>query len=151
MALIDKVAIGNRIEDLLFNYDKSILSTDMDIKTLNPLEFESFCAKILRENDWAASTTKGSGDQGIDVIAEKNGITAIFQCKKYSSPIGNKAVQEAIAGKVFASADYAFVVSNAEYTPSAKELAVKSGIHLFHYTQLKEIDQYLFKNVATSE
>ena len=64
----------------------------------------------------------------------------MFQCKLYSYPVGNAAVQEAISGKIWASADSAFVVSNADFTPSAKALAAKVGVHLVHYSMLKNLD-----------
>jgi restriction system protein len=76
-------------------------------------------------------------------VATQEGKTAVGQCKKSSSPVGNKAVQEAIAGRTYASADLAFVVSNAGFTPAAKALASKSGIHLLHYTSLPDLGSYL--------
>jgi restriction system protein len=113
------------------------------VLTLSPTEFEAYCEQLLVNSGWQSTTTKASGDQGIDILATRDGLKAVFQCKKQSSPVGNKAVQEAIAGKSFASADYAFVVSNADFTPSARELAAKSGVHLLHYSSLSCLDQYL--------
>ena len=83
-------------------YTKKKPISDQDVTSLSPTAFESYCAQLLTENGWQATTTKASGDQGIDVIATKDGIKAVFQCKKHSSPVGNKAVQEAIAGKAYA-------------------------------------------------
>lgn len=145
-SLIDKNNIISKIESMILEYEKNDTSKEIDVEQLSPVDFEAYCAKVLQGSGWNASTTKGSGDQGIDVLAYKNGVRAVFQCKKYSSPIGNKAVQEAIAGKAFASADYAFVVTNSEYTASAKELAGKAGVHLFHYSQLSNIDRYIETN-----
>ncbi len=113
------------------------------VDALEPLQYEAYCAGILNDNGWKASVTKGSGDQGIDVVATRTDIKAVFQCKKYSSPVGNKAVQEVIAGKEYASADYAFVVSNAQYTPAARELAGKAGVFLIHHSELENLGKYL--------
>lgn len=119
--------------------------TEQDVANLSPVAFEAYCARILNENGWQANTTKGSGDQGIDVIATKGKFKAVFQCKKYTSPVGNKAVQEVIAGKNFASADLAFVVSNTQYSRSAVELAHKTGVHLIHYSELVNLQSYIKK------
>lgn len=119
--------------------------TKEDVANLSPVAFEAYCARVLNENGWQANTTKGSGDQGIDVIATKGKIKAVFQCKKYASPIGNKAVQEVIAGKTFTSADFAFVVSNTHYTRSAVELARKASVHLIHYSELVDLQSYIQK------
>ena len=104
-------------------------------------EFEQNCAAALRSAGWAARTTRGSGDQGVDVIAKKNGIKVAIQCKRYAKPVGNRAVQEALAGKHFINAHWAAVVSNAAYTQSARDLASASGVRLLHYTDLMNADR----------
>ena len=51
--------------------------------------------------DWETFVTPQSGDQGADLIIEKYGLKFVVQCKFYSNPVGNKAVQEVIAAKGF--------------------------------------------------
>jgi len=95
-------------------------------------EFETFCAELLKENGYEnTEVTPGSGDQGIDVIAYKDGIKFGIQCKCYSSDIGNKAVQEAYSGKEFYGCHIGAVLSNRHFTPSAIELASKNRILLW--------------------
>jgi hypothetical protein len=108
---------------------------------MNPIEFERHCADFLNLSGWAATTTRGSGDQGIDVLAEKAGLRVVLQCKKYGRPVGNKAVQEAHAAKAFARAHKAAVVSNMGYTPAAHRLAKSTGVLLLHFTDLASADQ----------
>jgi restriction system protein len=124
-------------------YERSTPISSENASSLSPTAFEAYCVQLLVNSGWQATTTKASGDQGIDILATRDGLKAVFQCKKLSTPVGNKAVQEAIAGKSFASADYAFVVSNIDFTPSARELAAKSGVHLLHYSSLSNLDRYL--------
>lgn len=81
-----------------------------------------------------------SGDQGIDVIAEKSGTKVVIQCKLYSSNVGNSAVQEIIAGQIFENADFAAVVSNVDFTKSARQLASSSRVFLIHHEQLGELE-----------
>lgn len=90
----------------------------------------------MRLAGWVAHTTKGSGDQGIDVLAERNGIRVVLQCKRYNNSVGNKAVQEAFAAKTFANAQYAAVVTNSTFTPSARALSESTGVLLLHFTDL---------------
>ena len=118
----------------------------IDVDSLSPLEFEHYCAGILKANGWRARVTQTSGDQGIDIIAEYKGKKAVFQCKKYASPVGNKAVQEVIAGKQFTGASIAAVVSNATYTSSAKQLANTTGVYLLHHSELPQ-----FKRLVLTE
>lgn len=117
--------------------DTSALSSE------NPYDFEKQCANLLKECGWDANTTPKSSDQGVDVIATKNGKTVAIQCKLYSQPVGNKAVQEVNTGKSYYKADFAVVVSNNTYTTSARQLANNCGVLLLFYDDLKNLDKTL--------
>jgi hypothetical protein len=127
----------------LDGYESRRPTSRADIAGMSPLDFESFCATLLTGSGWSAVITKASGDQGVDIVARKKAKKAVFQCKLYSSPVGNKAVQEILAGKAYESADLAFVVSNADYTPAAVELAAATGVRLVHYSELSTLDRFL--------
>lgn len=100
-------------------------------------EFEYYCADLLKKNGFVnIEVTKGSGDQGIDIIANKNDIKYGIQCKCYASDIGNKAVQEAFAGKTYYGCHIAAVLTNRYFTKSAKELAEKNGVLLWDRSKL---------------
>jgi HJR/Mrr/RecB family endonuclease len=49
-------------------------------------------------------------------------------------------VQKSLAGKAFARADIAAVVSNGSYTRAAKELAGRNCVLLLHFIELQQID-----------
>jgi len=117
---------------------------------ISPVEFEHHCADYLSQRGWRAGTTKGSGDQGVDVLASKSGVKVVLQCKKYSKPVGNKAAQEAHAAMAFAGAHRAAVVSNAAYTTGAKQLAKATGVLLLHFTDLARADELFGVPSATS-
>ena len=106
--------------------------------------FEKWVAEALIGFGWAATVTPGSGDQGIDVIAEKDGKKLGIQCKLYSSAIGNKAVQEAHAGKSYHDTDAVAVLSNAPYTSSAKDLAKMTGVELLSHHDIPEVYEKVF-------
>ena len=107
---------------------------------LSPVDYEGLVAVRLIENGWDTRTTKGVGDQGIDVIAIRDSVKLVIQCKLYTSPVGNSAVQEIIAGRAFEDADYAAVVSNIGYTKSARQLAALANVLLLHHDELDNID-----------
>lgn len=119
-------------------------------RDMNGVEYEYYVADELRALGWAARVTVASGDQGVDVIAEKQAVKLILQCKHYSNNVGNDAVQQAIAGKTYEDANFAAVVSNAEFTSSAKQLASKGGVFLLHHSQLGEVDSLCGFSAHTS-
>lgn len=111
------------------------------IEGMSPLDYERHCAVLLTGLGWTARLTKGSGDQGADIIAEKDGVRVVVQCKRHAKPVGNKAVQEALAARNFEDADFAAVVSNAGFTTGAKELAHKGRVTLLHHSELDTLER----------
>lgn len=94
------------------------------------LEFEHWVSQRLNERNWESYVTRGSGDQGIDVVATKYGMSIGIQCKRYSGSVGNKAIQEAFSGAKHMGLNKAAVLSNSDFTKSAKELAASTGVLL---------------------
>lgn len=101
-------------------------------QVLNGYQFEQTCAKILQSKGYFdIEVTKSSGDQGVDIIASKGLVKYAVQCKYYSSPVGNKAVQEVYAGAKYYDCSNCIVMTNSTFTKSAKELAAKLGVQLW--------------------
>lgn len=95
-------------------------------------EFEFFCAELLRNRGFSeVEVTKGSGDYGVDVLAEKDGVTYAVQCKRYTMPVGVKAVQEAYAGRDYYDKMVGVVMTNQYFTAPAVEAAKKLKILLW--------------------
>lgn len=101
--------------------------------------YERFCASLLEQAGWRARATRASGDQGADVLAERDGERLVLQCKRYGKPVGNGAVQEAAAAARHWSADRAVVVSNAGFTPAARKLAASTDVLLLHHDDLGDL------------
>lgn len=120
---------------------KILIKNEMEILDQSTgLEFENEIAKILPLVGFEEVTvSKGSGDQGIDIFAKKDGENFGIQCKKYSSSVGNKAVQEVISGKEFFNLDKAIVITNSSFTVSANELAHKANVTLWNRMNLEQI------------
>jgi hypothetical protein len=108
---------------------------------MDGVEYERFVADLLSIRGWDTRLTKGSGDQGVDVVAQKQGIKAVIQCKLYSYPVGNDAVQQVIAGRTFYNGDVAAVVTNATFTGSARQLASTAHVLLLHHDQVGQLDR----------
>lgn len=109
-----------------------------DVSEVTGAEFEVICAQALEQGGWSILRKGGSGDQGVDLIATLGNLQVAVQCKRYSQPVGNKAVQEVAAGRQFEQCDLAVVVSNAGYTASARQLANALGVMLLHHSELAD-------------
>lgn len=137
IAVIQAGVISKSKEEVAPSEPEAIQNNNISIDDIEGHEFERFCAHLLRENGYERVTvTKESGDQGIDIIAYKDGVKFGIQCKCYATDIGNKAVQEAYSGKAYYNCHVGVVLTNRFFTHSAIELAQKNGILLWDRTRL---------------
>ena len=121
-------------EDIEKLNSDSEYSEDMD-----PFEYEHYCASEFNKTGWEAKATQGSSDQGVDVKATKNGIVLVAQCKKFAKPVGNKAVQEVVAGMKYYEANKGVVIAPNGFTNSAEKLAQANNIKLIHHNEIKDL------------
>ena len=124
-------------------YGTSVYSIN-DVDVMEGSEFENFIALLFSKMGYSAKTTKSSGDQGIDVIAERNNLIIGIQAKCYGGSVGNTAVQEAVAGKKYYNCNKIIVVTNNYFTASAIDLARVNNVILWDREILKDkIKDYL--------
>lgn len=117
---------------------------DMDL--MEGHEFEYYCADLLRRAGFLeVEVTRGSGDYGVDILAELGGVTYAVQCKRYDGPVGVKAVQEAYAGRDYYDRMVGAVMTNQYFTRPAVEVARKLKILLWDRgyleSMLEDIDR----------
>lgn len=121
-------------------HTQKIKNAIIDINLLsNGIEFEQFTVGLLKKLGYInVTSTQASNDYGIDVLAEKEGIKYAIQCKLYSQPVGNKAIQEAYSGKMYYNCHIGVVLTNNTFTRNAKQLAESNGILLWDKNKLEE-------------
>ncbi len=137
-----KSAVGIRTQQQAFD-NASIFENDFErysgtnailltVDLMEGIEFEHWCANLLTDLGYSnVSVTQSSGDQGVDVLAEKDGIKYAIQCKCYSKDLGNTPVQEILAGKQFYHCHVGAVMTNQYFTKGAKDLAAETGVLLW--------------------
>jgi HJR/Mrr/RecB family endonuclease len=106
-------------------------------------QYERYCAFKLEELGWSTTVTKASGDQGVDIIARRAGVVVAIQCKFYTNSVGNKAVQEVVAGGIHIGANAAVVIASSRYTDSARELAQSTKVLLITHDDIPKLDKML--------
>ena len=118
----------------------TIFQSNINYDDMDGYQFEQFCAEIMKYNGYKkVSVTQGSGDNGVDVIAYKDNLKYVIQCKCYSSNIGNKAVQEVFTGKQMYNADIAIVMTNRYFTQSAIQTAKSTNVLLWDRDKLNTL------------
>lgn len=106
------------------------------------IPFEEFLSDIFRELGYYVETTKTSGDQGVDLVLNKNQEWIAVQAKGYpNSTVGNHAIGEVVAGMKHYQCSRCVVITNSTFTRSAKELAESNQCMLIdRYMIVKLID-----------
>lgn len=127
--ILSVVAVGLILAVILLRRRRVVPS---DIDLMEGHDFEYYCAELLKRRGFQdVEVTKGSGDYGIDILAEKEGVTYAIQCKCYAAPVGVKAVQEAYAGRDYYDRMVGEVLTNQYFTQPAVEAAKKLKILLW--------------------
>ena len=102
------------------------------------VKYEEYCCKYLQEKGYTTKTTVTSGDQGADIIAERDGIKIAVQCKyRTEGSIGNDAIQQALAGKMYYDCDIALVITNVNFTSQAVSAAKKLKVKIWPNIRMK--------------
>lgn len=103
-------------------------------------EFEYACADILKANGFnKVVVTKGSGDFGVDILAEKDHEKYAIQCKCYSKTLGNKPIQEVIGGLAYYDRTVGAVMTNQYFSEGAMRLAEVNDVELWDRDVLEEM------------
>ena len=110
------------------------------------IKFENSCMQMLRSKGWQVEETSITGDQGVDLIASLQELRICIQCKDHIKPIGNRAVQEISAGKIYWKGTHAVLVSKSGFTRSAVKLAKANRVILVNDKQLVNIEEFFLHN-----
>ena len=137
------VFIASLIEKSCANIAENDSLREIDNNYIKGIRFENKCLQILKSKGWRVEQTSITGDQGVDLIASIKELRICIQCKDHIKAIGNKAVQEISAGKIYWKGTHAILVSKSGFTQSAIKLARANKVILLSDKELINIQDYL--------
>lgn len=118
-------------------YKERLLNSGIDvIDQMDGFQFESYLRQLFKSQNYKVIKTPDRKDFGADLLLEKNGTKIVVQAKRYKGNVGIKAVQEIQSAKLYYKAQEAWVMTNSNYTKSAKELAYKTNVTLLDRDRL---------------
>jgi restriction system protein len=92
---------------------------------------------VLREVGWNATVRSDPDGPYTDVVAWRRGRAMTLRCLPDHVPIDEQAVEEACLTRERERADLGVILSNAVFTPAARQLAAQMGIDLVHEDELR--------------
>jgi restriction system protein len=110
-----------------------------EIDSMDGVQFEHYLKELYKSKGYRVELTPTTGDFGADLILNKDGKRFVVQAKRYSKPVGIKAVQEVVSAIKMYRATEAWVVTNNVYTKAAIELAKTHDVVLIGREQLIDL------------
>jgi Restriction endonuclease len=108
-------------------------------RALRGIPFENFLEEVFEVLGFVVETTKITGDQGIDLIVSRSGERLSIQIKGYEGSVGNDSVQEAVAGMIHYRCHRCAVITNSQFTRTARDLAQGTGCILIDGSMIPDL------------
>ena len=147
--LSDHLSTKNKVYAKLLEYDndlRSYLKTQKDYwKSLSGKEFEKELANIYNLHGYTTELTPSSGDRGIDIILNKNGIKKIVQCKAHSKPVGPATVRDLYGTLIASKAHTAILASTSGFTKGVYTFVKGKRIELVDLDNILQLSEEVMK------
>ncbi|HSM55696.1 MAG TPA: restriction endonuclease [Candidatus Sulfomarinibacteraceae bacterium] len=115
-----------------------------NVRSLSPRSFERYVAGLFRQKGYRVVLRGSSGDLGVDLeVTSPVGRRAIVQCKRYQNTVGPDVVRELYGTLIHEQVAWAFLVTTAEISDSAREWAQGKPLTLIDGATLIEIARSL--------
>ncbi|MBO8178490.1 restriction endonuclease [Aeribacillus pallidus] len=132
-----------KVERFKKRLEKEYVSKSVGMDIIDKMtghQFEEYVAELLKNLGYqSVKLTPKTGDGGVDIVAKDHfGNSVAIQCKRLSSKVGNKAIQEVYLGKKLLKCKKAMVITNSYFTDPAIQAAQKVGVELWNRKKLIE-------------
>ncbi len=119
---------------------ESIQKKPQKFTRLSGTEFEVLLSRLFQAMGYRTELTGKSGDQGGDLIANKEGERILIQAKCYRDwSTGNSAVQQVVGAMKYYDCNRAMVVTTSYFTTEAMALAKANKTELVSKEKLQEL------------
>ena len=148
--LFDALNDYSKIVNDSIGYFESFYSSQEETSTTSPtlnelsgIEFENLCKNLLEKMNFEVSTTKQSGDGGIDLIAYNHQPMLegkyIVQCKRYSGSVGEPIIRDLYGVVNSERANKGILITTGTFTKSAVEFSMGKQLELIGGERLNQL------------
>jgi hypothetical protein len=100
-------------------------------------EFENEMAELFGSLGYSVERAPASGGTpGVDLLLKKGNRKIAVQLKRWTAPVGHRAVQAVFTGRIHHAADEAWLLTTSRFTPRAAKLARTTGVRLIDGVEL---------------
>lgn len=124
-------------------FTNTVSDDAIDISCLSGTDFEKTIKLLLESKNYQnVLNTGGSGDLGVDLIAQKevNGktINYLFQCKRWVANVGSEPIQRLHSEKIRRGFDNAICITTSDYTRDGLKVAQDTGIRIINGQEIMQ-------------
>jgi restriction system protein len=118
--------------------DASRFESRAQLAALSPEQFERWCAERLKVAGYQVNNVGGQGDHGVDLIAERDAIVTVVQCKRYAGArqVGEPQVRDLFGAMHHFGASRAMIITAGTFTSQAKAWIIGKPIDLWDVDRL---------------
>jgi HJR/Mrr/RecB family endonuclease len=131
--------IYRKIEIYEAALDRYKQTNDQYWKSLRGIAFETALANLYGKMGYWVHQTKGSGDEGIDLVLEKEGVKTVVQCKGHAKPIGVGAVRDLYGAMMHFGVPSAVLACPAGFTEGVIHFVMNKPIRLISASEIIEM------------
>ncbi|MBJ9989272.1 restriction endonuclease [Paenibacillus sp. S28] len=110
---------------------------------MNGLDFEKLIYNLFVKLGFRAQITKASGDGGIDIIANYDGLLFkgkyLIQCKRWKGKVGEPEIRDLYGTVISENALKGILVTTSSFTRQAEEFSKGKNLELIDGAKLKEL------------
>lgn len=112
------------------------------LATLSPEGFEEFVAEIFEAMGYEVERVGGAGDEGADLVARRNGMRAVVQCKYHTrGVVGSPELQKFLGTIHHTRSHQGFFVTTRTFSLAAEKFVAEHPIELIDGPRLVELVQ----------
>ena len=105
-------------------------------RRLDGTSFEIEAGMVFSKRGYTVCRVGGSGDQGVDLILSKDGITIAVQCKAHRLPVGPGVVRDLYGSLMHHKHREGWLLSTEGFTKGARAFASGKPIRLVTVSEL---------------
>lgn len=107
---------------------------------LDSADFERLLYRLFESMGYKIEHVGHPKDQGADLILNRGAERIVVQAKRFiGTPVGNKAVQEAVAARNYYNCNGAIVATSSNLTQEAINLAKSNNVYLINRKELQNL------------
>jgi restriction system protein len=111
------------------------------LASLTPEQFEEFVGELLEAHGYAVQCTGGTGDEGVDLVARREGLSVVVQCKYLGTGavVGAPEVRRFLGTIHHVHAHRGIFVTTRTFSLAAERFAADHAIELIDGPRLAEL------------